>query len=213
MIYIYWSRMDPESHLTLVGRAASQQWPDHLRRKMFAFADPRNAQLFLLGKLLLLEGMRELGYHIPLAAIRYSTFQRPFISDHFDFNISHAGHYAVCGFAEAGRIGVDIEELKPIDIGDFEWHWTTEELRELQCSNDALRSFYHLWTRKEAIVKADGRGLSLDLKRLNVAQDKVSLNDVTWCLEKFEIDQAYVAHFATLKPANGQYVTREVIFS
>ena len=59
-------------------------------------------------------------------------------------------------------MGVDVEEVRPMEPEVADTHFSASErsqLRELQ--GDAwLAGFYRCWTRKEAILKAEGVGLS-----------------------------------------------------
>lgn len=82
-----------------------------------------------------------------------------------DFNLSHSGPKALIGISAKGRVGVDIELLRPID--DV-WPLAEQTLSMGEC--DALRcappaeqtrNFLRGWTRKEACLKAVGSGLSI----------------------------------------------------
>jgi len=90
------------------------------------------------------------------------------------FNLSHSGATVLVGVASARRIGVDIELLKSgIDVvGIAEKHFTREELDTLRSKSDddRYRSFYSLWTCKEAYLKAIGCGLSKGLKTFTLSE-------------------------------------------
>ena len=89
------------------------------------------------------------------------------------FNISHSNHAVLYGFTLGRRIGVDIEFVKPIpDIEAIaEKFFSRKERTELMTLPEDLRrdAFYHCWTRKEAVIKASGEGLSMPLDSFRVS--------------------------------------------
>ncbi len=105
-----------------------------------------------------------------------TEYGRPFVASPqapaFDFNLSHAGDVAVIALSAGARVGVDIElRSRPgIAFEDFRDHMTNAEIAQIKrLPADRLHlSLLRLWTRKEAFVKADGRGLSRPLSRFSV---------------------------------------------
>ena len=89
-----------------------------------------------------------------------------------DFNLSHSGQRALVGLAEAAAIGVDVELMRPIPdaVPIARAHFATDETATLAAlpPDRVERAFFGLWTRKEAVVKALGTGLSLPLDRFSV---------------------------------------------
>ena len=95
------------------------------------------------------------------------------------FNLSHSGHYALIGIAADRTIGVDVEIERSFDI---------DEVATLALSSGELRSlrslphpriafaFFDLWTRKEALLKADGSGLRFDLRDLDLGIDPAKIS-------------------------------------
>ena len=82
------------------------------------------------------------------------------------FNVSHSGNHGLIALAPEGRLGVDVEECAPhrnLDIL-IETVFTPDEQAELASieGEDRPHAFFRLWTVKEALVKAEGTGLSLD---------------------------------------------------
>ncbi len=90
------------------------------------------------------------------------------------FNFSRSGGVAVLAVAASGRVGVDIEALKP---GDFDGvvlaQFSAAERLELERLPEDLRlsAFYRGWTLKEALVKATGEGLNDRLAAMTVQLD------------------------------------------
>lgn len=91
------------------------------------------------------------------------------------FNVSHSGRHGLIALAPAGRVGVDVEERTPhrnleMLIAAVFGPSEQRELAELH-GRDRLHLFFSLWTKKEALSKAHGMGLSLDVSRFEIPED------------------------------------------
>jgi 4'-phosphopantetheinyl transferase len=75
-------------------------------------------------------------------------------------SLSHTHHLVVVAAAADGPIGVDVEELYPREVGELADRWfTPDELDWMSAQSSQLEAFLRLWTAKEAVGKALGRGL------------------------------------------------------
>ncbi len=84
------------------------------------------------------------------------------------FSVSHSGEIALFAFSEAREVGVDIEALRPIESADtIAAHILSRgELRAYAAARDKVAAFLRFWTRKEALAKALGDGLSIPPEKL-----------------------------------------------
>ncbi len=91
------------------------------------------------------------------------------------FNVSHSGVHGLIALAPGGRVGIDVEERVPHRNLDelIEAVFGPNEKHELAAANnhDRLDLFFRLWTMKEALSKAHGMGLSLDVSRFEIPPD------------------------------------------
>lgn len=83
------------------------------------------------------------------------------------FSVSHGGGHGLLAVAREGRVGVDVEERIPrrdVD-GWMAAVLTPDERSEMAALGGRRRaaSFFTLWTIKEALLKALGTGLRLDM--------------------------------------------------
>jgi len=108
-------------------------------------------------------------------ALGYTRNGKPFIADHaasVHFNVSHAHERALYAISKSCALGVDIEYLnRDIDYsGLAERFFTNREYAALQRIPESgrKRAFFSCWTRKEAVIKATGDGLSLPLDQFEV---------------------------------------------
>ena len=72
--------------------------------------------------------------------------------------------------ARKPHVGMDVEELLPIEAEIADRYFSEREravLREL-IGAEWLEGFYNCWTRKEAILKAEGVGLNVKLDAFDV---------------------------------------------
>jgi 4'-phosphopantetheinyl transferase len=92
-------------------------------------------------------------------SIRRNLNGRPYISDNVcrkgDFNLSHSGNWIVAALTHHGRIGVDVEKIGPLneELLTYALSETELEMIHQQSPVDQVKTFYELWTTKEAIYK------------------------------------------------------------
>ena len=73
------------------------------------------------------------------------------------------------------EVGVDAEDIRPIEAGVAERFFSPAELSSMATlegpgtSAAWLDAFYRCWTRKEAILKAEGMGLRIPLDSFDVS--------------------------------------------
>jgi 4'-phosphopantetheinyl transferase len=111
-------------------------------------------------------------------AFTVSEFGKPSVSAPrafagLSFNASHSGTVAVIAVARAGRIGIDVERLRPlVDAESIATRFfSAGEAAALAALHprDRVKGFFNAWTRKEAVVKALGGGLSIPLDSFEVS--------------------------------------------
>lgn len=87
------------------------------------------------------------------------------------FNLSHSEEIGMLAVTRVGEIGADVECIRPIEREVAEAHFSAGELAELQtlAETEWLAGFFRCWTRKEAILKAEGCGLNLPLAGFDVS--------------------------------------------
>jgi len=143
----------------------------------------------------------------------YAPAGKPFLIEHHDlhFNLSHAADVLVLGVARERQLGVDVERVPPDEVVDSVSGivFSAPECKALRGLEPGARRelFARLWTRKEAYIKADGRGMSLSLDHIDVSTspDRVLLLDdgsdhwsasPQWTLHSFPAGSGYAASLA-----------------
>lgn len=74
-----------------------------------------------------------------------------------EFNMSHTRGCVACGVAP-GRIGVDVEGIRPVTVADLSPALHSEEIDEL--ADATTETLIRLWTLREAYMKYLGAGMS-----------------------------------------------------
>lgn len=89
------------------------------------------------------------------------------------FNLSHSGFLGLVGWSWRRAIGVDIEQWRAMhdEAALVRRYFSPYEITAYEALPAAERrqAFFEIWTRKEAFVKAVGRGLALPLDSFDVA--------------------------------------------
>jgi 4'-phosphopantetheinyl transferase len=133
------------------------------------------------------------------------------------FNLSHSGCCVVFAFSKDHELGVDVEMISrrhsTMDLARR--FYATDEVAALDSLAESERevAFLRLWTCKEAVLKALGRGLSFGLDRLSFeidpASQSVALRAIAeeagqprdWQLQRFEPVAGYAGALAWRGPS------------
>jgi 4'-phosphopantetheinyl transferase len=95
------------------------------------------------------------------------------------FNIAHSKNTLLIAIGRQEAIGVDVEYIdRSVDLMEVaQANFTEDEIARLLSIRDKdeqQKTFYTYWVRKEAIAKADGRGLLLAMNSFDVSADSMN---------------------------------------
>jgi 4'-phosphopantetheinyl transferase len=100
------------------------------------------------------------------------------IASSLNFNLSHSGHFALLAISTLAPIGVDIEVIKEIPDADnvARQFFSKRENGQLAkiSKGKFSQNFYQVWTAKEAVIKANGWGMSAPLDAFDVKVESCS---------------------------------------
>ncbi len=108
--------------------------------------------------------------------ISYGSFGKPFLSAPNNtgifFNTSHSDEWVVYAFTRRQAVGIDIERIR-LDIDYVRLAndvLSAQERKIFDSIAEKLKAkaFFGIWTRKEAYIKAIGKGLSFPLSKVEV---------------------------------------------
>ena len=194
---------DLEAGLSPAERAAQARYVRPRDRAMFALSHATRRAL--------------LGAYVgvPPSALAFATSAHG--KPHLDaiatdvrFNVSHSGDVALLAVARGRQLGVDVEEIRAsadldaISRAQFS-PCEQSDLHRAGTSDDAkVRAFFACWSRKEAVIKAIGLGLSFPLDAFDVAIDPdcpprllasrdARLDAAAWSMHALRIPAGYAA--------------------
>ena len=94
----------------------------------------------------------------------------------------------MCAVSER-PIGIDIEKKHGVISGVVDKYYNSAE---------AKMDFTDVWTRKEAVVKADGRGIAADISQIDVSTDTAQCFGKSYHLYRIEAPEGYFVSVAVL---------------
>lgn len=172
-------------------RELIEKMPLAIQERALRYKFESDGYQFVIGRLLLKHGLREMGRDDDIAQITYLKNDKPHL-DQVSFNISHSGNMVVCLMADQGQIGIDIEQHKRLELSDFEAFFTPKEWSNINKAPSPLQKFFCYWTRKESIIKAMGVNLSyLHQIEIDASKDHFSQNGQSWFLKDLDFGPGY----------------------
>ena len=119
------------------------------------------------------------------------------------FNMSHSDNVVIFGFGLHHELGIDIEISRTKrDLELIAESFAPSEIAKLAMLQGSEKSdaFYRIWTRKEAVMKATGRGLALSLSSFTVSTDHtpdlISVYNQKWKICSIEVPPGVCAALA-----------------
>lgn len=215
-VQVWRLRVDLEGHTRAAASAIAEAVTADEHERAARFRQEADRQRFLHGRLLL---RTFLGHHLGIAPRDVSfvngEFGKPEVQGQADastlrFNLAHSGEWLLFALARDRELGVDVEHHRAMSdaIQIARRFFAPPEVAALEALDPALHhdTFFRVWTRKEAIVKATGQGISAGLDRFAVTCD--SPDDVTlrgldggptwdrWTIRGLEMPPNYTAAVA-----------------
>lgn len=194
-VYIYYTFCDQQLELN-VWLQLMRELPVSLQHKARKYRRWQDQQAFVFGKLLLKKALKQFSYGEDcLEQLKTNPFNKPILPN-IQFNITHAGHCVICALSKHIPIGVDIEQIKEIDINMFDKVFCDQELSLIREAADPLYTFFSYWTIKEAILKCLGLGFSGDPMLISINRETVFYRNERWTIEKLSLPPNYIGHLA-----------------
>ena len=190
---------------------------EQIRAKRFKFLKHRRAFITARGVLRLI-----LSQYLQIAPQSLHFGQgphgKPFLISptipQLSFNVSHSHNIALYAVTLESHIGIDIEyHRKKLGVQSLiQRICSTEEKAILMALSppEQKKGFFACWTRKEAYVKATGKGITIPLASLTVSLPPVKFvglqqtesdeEDIShWAMSELPVGPSYTAAFAIKK--------------
>lgn len=202
-------QVQPEEYDEFLGKVAPQR-RDRVKRFMFIQDSYRS----LFGEALVRAILcKDYGYTNSDIRFEHNEYGKPHVvgNNDFSYNISHSGCWVMMIWGH-GLLGIDVEQIKQIDLSIADRFFSVQETESLMQKTDGerLNHFYTLWTLKESYIKAAGKGLSIPLDSFSILENregKFVLNPdrEPVCFHTYELDHGYkvaaCTHIDTISPS------------
>ena len=94
-----------------------------------------------------------------------------------EFNVSHSHRHALIALSAKGKVGIDVEERVVRHDMDGEIAEVFSPLERETLSNTSgenkVQMFFRLWTIKESLIKAIGKGFRLDTSTFTIPEQLI----------------------------------------
>ncbi|MHB1221460.1 MAG: 4'-phosphopantetheinyl transferase family protein [Gammaproteobacteria bacterium] len=141
-----------------------------------------------------------LGVNPKEISFAYTEYNKPYLltpKTSLTFNVSHSNNIAVYVISSEASVGIDIEKTQSTYNPDLAKRFFSVEenaaLSELT-AEEQITEFYRLWSRKEALVKASGKGLTMPLNSFSVVMKdttSIKFEEKDWYLAPITLQAGY----------------------
>jgi phosphopantetheinyl transferase len=148
------------------------------RKKLSEMRSAVSRERFLFTQRILYRVLsEETGLDQSALSIGMGQYGKPYLENlqkFVDFSLSHCREFLAIATSFDEHVGIDIED-RPLrgQAPEFAAVCSIDELRWLSTLPEV--DFLELWTKKEAFLKLNGVGLSIDPKEVEVAQERLVL--------------------------------------
>ena len=175
-VHVWLARLDSPDirHQQMAKNLIEDEW---IRAKKFYFKRDRQRFIVCRAALRMILG-RYLHIEPNRVQFSYGPHGKPYLAETvsdgtLQFNIGHSNDIALYAFTRSREIGVDIEYLQTLLDADqiAARFFSARENAALQAlsTSQKQQAFFNCWTRKEAYIKAIGKGLSQPLDQFEVS--------------------------------------------
>lgn len=206
-VRLYYIKHQGENDLAQMGVNTVENWLQQLseqkRSSVLRLVHMKNRLTSLIGLQLLdscaqVDGVE--GFN--LCDVQYPEAGKPFWKHDnifYDFNISHSGNFILVAASRSLKVGVDVEEIRELNRLNFKMVLSEDELEKIQ---QTPASFFELWSKKEAVVKAANTAGLARMRDVKLNQQIATLDDTQWHLKNISLDDSYAINLATSAPVD-----------
>lgn len=191
----------------VVAEAATVLTPGELAGAQAGIAPVRRRRVLLRAALRILLGAT-MGVPASAVPLRLGPTGRPELAvsgpGAADANCSAAGDVGLVAVSGHGRVGVDVERVTRWDPGVLAEGWLAADEQDAVLAlplADRAVAVARCWTRKEAVVKARGTGISDNLAALAGRPTDPAADIAGWRTFSLQMPEGFVASLAAPAPS------------
>lgn len=189
-MHLLWLRNDRELPSSSLHEWAQRTTPSR-KERMLKYHRWQDRQATLFGDLLLAQ-LLHLHSQERLSAVNWTEYGQPTLQNEF-ISVSHSAEIVIAAIGDT-MVGVDVEQIQEINVEEFTQFFNPNEIAYI---GDSMHRFFECWTKKEAVMKADGRGMSLPPIAIDLTKESIIAEGIPWVTETHHLDKAYACHTAT----------------
>ncbi|MFS0915991.1 4'-phosphopantetheinyl transferase family protein [Brevibacillus sp. 179-C 1.1 NHS] len=227
LIQVYWVALPDENPLEQIRHRSDLLDPEEMTTFQ-RYRVPFKKVEFLTGRVLIKELLGRV-LRIPAERVRlrkndygklfvHHALLPPEYQRAISFNLSHTDGMVVCVLALEEEAGIDVEKIAGDHLNVMPQVFTPAEIDYVEAMDRPDRkqeAFYRIWTRKEAVMKAEGMGFSLPPLSFSVPLMEQPEEDETYSFDTFQPLRSYLVSVAIKKdmPAKRLFFKHNIDFS
>ena len=154
------------------------------------------------------QGLKFLGLKHKEFILKKGAYGKPYIESGPKFNISHSQKFIVAAFHLNLEIGIDTEEIVYYkNTTDHHFLSPSEKISIINSSSPS-KSFIQLWTKKESVMKAEGRGNQINARDIKLGTNEANYKGRKWFLYNLTLCENQVTTLATPYPVGRIHVKK-----
>jgi 4'-phosphopantetheinyl transferase len=178
-----------------------QNLPAQISAEILQYKQQGDINRLTAGKYLLKKMLVDLNFQ-PELLNQYAINEmgKPYIPGFHPFNITHSGQVVACAvLLNEGNIGIDVEKIREIEVPNFTKQFSAPEMMQILSSKNPNTTFFEYWTMKEAVMKADGRGMRIPLHSIKIRRHMATIDDVDveWNLYPLNLHPSVKSHISS----------------
>lgn len=142
------------------------------------------------------------------ATVSYTEQGKPYLPEYplFHFNLSHSGNMAACAVGDR-ELGADIQKIVSVSeavrercLAPAERHWL-----ESMPEKDWASGFCRIWSLKEALFKADCKGLNMRPGDIQILDGQGRI-----CRSDHDFREFHIPGYAAAVCCNNEYIDEQL---
>lgn len=170
--------------------------PPFMNHDIMRYHNASDRKTRLMARLMLKNILEQEGRAQLLLNWQRESGNKPFIQGWESFNISHSGDLVVLAYGSS-VLGVDIEKKDAANYSELMTFFHPAEQDYIAGSGDRADSFYEIWTKKEALLKAEGSGIIKGLNHIDCTRDEIMYQSMNWYFHPVAIHPSYACCVCT----------------
>jgi 4'-phosphopantetheinyl transferase len=170
--------------------------PYFMREEILKYRNREEQKARLLARLMLKACLEKDGVSNLIHHWKRDKRNKPLIEKWKPFNISHSSELVVFSYGPSIN-GVDVEKMTDTHYDEMACYFHPEEQEAIKKSADKMKTFYGLWAKKEALLKATGIGIVDGLDCFSCLKDEVQWVGEKWFFYQLSIHADYAAYLCS----------------